>query len=115
MLDLKTNNIIHIFVQGLLLVLIGFYKEKTHKLIFYLLGLVTLLIPVYVPLPNLSLTYWNMISVVHYIGIMPLLLYISYKQKLTKNSYDVILFVGIFIIFYHSYKYYSRIKNETET
>jgi len=38
MFDLKTNNLIHIFIQGLLLTYIGYMKNKTHKYVFYLLG-----------------------------------------------------------------------------
>jgi len=109
MFDLKTNNLIHIFIQGLLLTYIGYMKNKTHKYVFYLLGLIALTIPAVVHLPNFQLNYWNMIAWLHYIGIMPLLLYIAYKQKLSKDSYQNLFIFGIIIIIYHSYKYYSRL------
>tara|TARA_Y100000816_G_C26050044_1_gene550472 strand:- start:218 stop:574 length:357 start_codon:yes stop_codon:yes gene_type:complete len=114
-LDIKIINIIHILFQGILFLYIGIMKNKTNILAYWLLLILTLSILLLVPLPkNLKITYWNAIKVSHYIIFLPLLLYLSYlgiyRKNISKNTYDFMAVLGIFIILYHSYKLYDRLK-----
>lgn len=115
-LDLKIINILHILVLSTLLGYIGYFKEKANKNVYILLGLWTLMIPIFVPLPEFSkslFSYWNIIKFSHYIIFLPLLLYLSYygyKNNFSKNTYTSILFTALFIALYHSYKLYIRLK-----
>ena len=108
-------NAIHVLFQGLVLALIGFYKNKTPKWIYYFLILLTLSILILVPLPNLSTDYWSLIKWFHYIILLPVLLYVSYIGiyfKFSNQAYDFMLWIGIFVIVYHAYKIYKRINDK---
>ena len=109
------NNIInlsHIFVQGSLLSYIGFTKT-TNFYVYLFLFLLSLSIIIIVPFPNLNnTTYWNMIKVMHYLLILPFLLYISYLgiyENISSNTYNMLAMIGLFIIMYHSYRIFLRI------
>jgi len=103
-------NLVHILIQGSLLVFIGYKKEKTPKFIFYILALLALLIPFSIYRPSTSISYWNLVNIMHYLFVMPLFLYIAYKQKFTKEIYENIFIFGIIVIVYHLYKLFIRIK-----
>ena len=114
-LDIKIINLIHILFQGLLFFYIGLMKNKTNTIAYWLLLLLTLSIVLLVPIPkNFKITYWNAIKISHYIIFLPLLLYLSYlglyKKNISNNVYDFLAILGIFIILYHSYKLYQRLK-----
>ena len=111
--NMKTINLIHIFVFGLLLVYIGYRKKDTEKLAYYLLGLMTILIVLLVPFPSsiLNLSYWNMIHWTHYLILLPLFGYITYlglnNKSMSNELYDGLLGTGLVVIVYHSYKYFK--------
>ena len=100
----------HILIQGLLLVYIGYKKDNTPKFIFYIFAFLALLIPFSIYRPSTSVSYWNLVNIIHYLFIMPLFLYIAYKQKFTKEIYENIFILGIIVIVYHLYKLFIRIK-----
>ena len=102
-------NLVHIFIQGLLLLYIGLKKDKTPKFIFYILGLLALLIPFSIYKPSLSASYWNFINIFHYLFVMPLFLYIAYQQKFSKEGYNNLLTLGIVVIVYHLMKLLMRL------
>ena len=107
-------NILHVFLQGLLLAYIGFMKEKTPKIIYIILALLALSIVISIDLPKLdfNLTYWNMVYLSHYILILPSLLYVSYigyYSNFSSSSYDLIMWIGIFVMLYHGYKAINRL------
>ena len=111
--DMKTINLIHVFITGTLLACIGYKKDSTPKWKFYALGFMALMIPVLVYLPKkFSLQYWTTIQIAHYLIIMPGLLYIAYKQKFSDQIYDSICALGIGIAGYHGYKYYIRLNKK---
>ena len=91
-------NLFHILVIGAVLVYIGKKKNKTNKYIFYLLGVISLIIPFSIKLPNSKLTYWNIIKLSHYLLFLPLLLYIAYNQTFSEDTYDTMFIFGIIII-----------------
>ncbi len=105
-------NILHILLQGILLVIVGYMKEKTPKYVYVILGLLAISIIYFISFPTLDLTYWNMVYLSHYLLILPSLLYISYigyYNNISKPTFDLILWVGVFIILYHAYKAYNRL------
>ena len=115
-LDLKTTNTIHIFIIGVVFLLIGILKENTYKGLYILLALLALCIPILMPIPGLRLTYWSMIKALHWLVFLPAILYFSWlgyklenKKGFSEDTYNIVLFLGIFIILYHSYKLYIRV------
>lgn len=117
-LDLKTTNIIHVFIIGVVFLLIGILKEKTYKEIYLVLGILALCIPIVMPIPGLRLTYWSTIKALHWLVFLPAILYFSWlgynlenKKGFSEDTYNIVLFLGIFIILYHSYKLYIRVSS----
>ena len=109
MLQLKYINMIHIFVIGIILLLLGIYKQGSCKVLYYLLGILALSIPILVPLPKEQLNYWNTIRLTHYFILLPFLLYIAFMQNsLSNGMYDLLLLISTVIIVYHSYKLYTQ-------
>jgi hypothetical protein len=112
-LPMKYVNLLHILVIGASLVYIGYFQNKSAKLIYYLLGLLGLAIIFFVPFPNLDFTNMrNLLYIAHYILFIPGFLALAYfgsQQKLNKETYVSLGFVGLFIIIYHLYKLIVRI------
>jgi hypothetical protein len=108
-ISLAQINLIHALLIGTILIYIGHYKEKSNHLAYYLLGLLAILIVVLVPLPsNLSLGYWNLIHIIHYLIFLPWLLYIAYQQKVNPDRYETLFITGVIIVIYHAYKAWIR-------
>jgi len=112
-LPMKYVNILHILVIGASLVYISYYQSKSHVWIYYLLGLLGLAIILFVPIPSLDFTNMrNLLYIAHYILFIPgfiALAYFGLQNKLTKDTYTTLGFVGLFIIMYHLYKLIVRI------
>ena len=115
-LDLKTTNAIHVFVIGVIFVLIGILKDRTYKAVYITLALLALCIPVLMPIPAMSITYWSTIKTLHWLVFLPALLYLSWlgvsnkkNEGFSEDTYNILLFLGIFIILYHGYKLYVRV------
>jgi hypothetical protein len=112
-LQMKYVNILHILVIGASLVYIGYFQNKSAKPIYYLLGLLGLAIVLFVPFPNLDFTNMrNLLYITHYILFIPGFLALAYfglQQKLSKETYSTLGFIGAFIIIYHLYKLIVRI------
>ena len=112
-LPMKYVNILHILVIGVSLVYIGYFQNKSAKPIYYLLGLLGLAIVFFVPFPNLDFTNMrNLLYIAHYILFIPGFLALAYfglQQKISKETYSTLGFVGLFIIIYHLYKLIVRI------
>ena len=108
-LNLAHINLIHALLTGTVLIYIGLYKEKTHQLAYYLLGLLAISIVILVPLPRyLSFGYWNLIHITHYLIFLPWLLYIAYQQKTNSDHYETLLLTGVVLVVYHGYKAWVR-------
>jgi hypothetical protein len=105
----KSINLLHILIISLLLILIGVYKNKTNKYLFYLLGLVSLGILLLVPLPHVyGLSYHNLIYIFHYFFVLPLMIVIVYfglNKKITNSVFNIILSMGVFVFGYHLIKF----------
>ena len=112
-LPMKYVNSLHILVIGALLVYIGYFQHKSPKPIYYVLGVLGLAIILFVPFPTLDFTNLrNILNIVHYILFIPgfiALAYFGLKQKINKETYTTLGFVGLFIIIYHLYKLIIRI------
>ncbi len=115
LVDIKKINLLHIFIFSILLMVIGYSKNKTPKILFYLLGLMTLLILLFVPPPQinpLNISYWGMIHWLHYAIVLPILSYYTYlglsNKKISNNSYDGLFAIGLFVFIYHIYKYSKK-------
>ena len=110
---MKYVNMLHIFVIGALLVYIGYFKAKSPRPIYYVLGLLGLAIILFVPFPSLDFTNLrNVLYIAHYILFIPgfiALAYFGLQNKLTKETYRALGFVGAFIIIYHLYKLITRL------
>ena len=112
-LPMKYVNSLHILVIGALLVYIGYFQHKSPKPIYYALGVLGLAIILFVPFPTLDFTNLrNILNIIHYILFIPGFIAIAYyglQNKLTKEIYVSLVFVGLFIIIYHLYKLIIRI------
>jgi hypothetical protein len=112
-LPMKYVNILHILVIGAALVYIGYFQDKSFKPIYYVLGLLGLAIILFVPFPTLEFTNLrNVLYIAHYIIFIPgfiALAYFGLQNKLTKETYTALGFVGAFIIIYHLYKLITRL------
>ena len=112
-LSMKYVNLLHILVIGASLIYISYYQNKSAKSIYYLLGLLGLAIILFVPIPSFDFTNMrNLLYMAHYILFIPGFLALSYfglQNKLTKETYNTLGFVGLFIIMYHLYKLIIRI------
>jgi len=112
-LGMKYVNILHILVIGALLVYIGYFQAKSPKPIYYELGVLGLAIILFVPFPTLEFTNLrNVLYITHYIIFIPgfiALAYFGLQNKLTKETYRALGFLGAFIIIYHLYKLITRL------
>lgn len=112
-LELKYVNIMHIFIIGACLAYIGYFQNNSPKWIYYLIGLLGLGIIFIVPFPDKDYTIIrNLLYFIHYLLFIPSFLAISYfgiYNKLSKETYILLGFVGLFIITYHSYKLFTRL------
>tara|TARA_B100001057_G_scaffold271549_1_gene271826 strand:+ start:346 stop:708 length:363 start_codon:yes stop_codon:yes gene_type:complete len=106
------TNLFHILVLGTLLSYIGFFKIKDARA-YMVLAILSLLILVLVPLPvGVSLSYWNLVHISHYLVMLPALLYLSYlgyNNKIPEQHFNTIGAVGAIIVVYHSFKLYTRL------
>jgi hypothetical protein len=112
-LPMKYVNILHILVIGTSLLYISYYQSKTPFYIYYLLIVLGLCIILFVPIPNLELTnFRNVLYITHYVLFIPGFLALAYyglQNKLSKDTYSALGFIGLFIIMYHLYKLIIRI------
>ena len=112
-LPMKYVNSLHFLVIGAALVYIGYFQNKSPLWIYYLLGLLGLTIVFLVPLPNLDFTNMrNLLYIAHYILFIPGFLALAYfglQQKISKETYVSLGFIGLFIIIYHLYKLIIRL------
>lgn len=109
-------NLFHVLVLGILFVYYGKKKDKTPKIITRLLGLLAISIIFSVHFPkSLKLSYWNVVNYSHFFIFIPSLLYLAYTNeqgtKLSENTYEGLLILGLVIVLYHSYKLTKRYKN----
>ena len=107
-LDSKLVSLLHIFIIGVILMLIGYYQEKYVNLLFYALIALVVAMFVFMPFPAFtSLNYFEMIKVFHYFVILPILAMIVYyglNHSLSKNAYYAIGFLGLFVAIYHGFR-----------
>jgi len=112
-LPMKYVNLLHILVIGASLVYIAYFQDKSARQIYYLLGLLGLVIVLFVPFPSFDFTNMrNILYIAHYILFIPGFLALAYfglQQKLSKETYITLGFIGLFIIIYHLYKLIVRI------
>ena len=112
-LGMKYVNILHILVIGALLVYISYFQTKSARPIYYALGVLGLAIVLFVPFPTLDFTNLrNVLYIAHYILFIPgfiALAYFGLQNKLTKETYRALGFIGAFIIIYHLYKLFTRL------
>lgn len=112
----------HVFVIGLLFILIGAFAEKASRYLYVALGLMALCIPILMPIPGLDITYWSTIKAVHWLVFLPAILYFSVlgfknaqnKKTFSQDTYHLVLYLGIFIVLYHSYKLYIRVSRSSK-
>ena len=64
------------------------------------------------------LDYYDLIYVMHFLIVGPLLVYVGYyKEKVDKNIFNAVMWLGGFIIVYHLYKFVTVLirKNKYKT
>ena len=94
----------HMLMISPLLVYIGNKKENTPENVFNMLGLLTTLIPFVVRIPKFKLDFHDIALAIHYIGWIPLFLYIAYyKNNLPEIVYPIILYIGLAAFAIHAY------------
>jgi len=107
-------NLLHIFVQSMILIYIGYTGKVTSDYAYLALMAIALLIPVLVPAPNFEeKNGQNIIKLLHYLIILPFLTFIAYmgyyERSLSDTTYFILLVLGIFIFIYHVYKFLTRL------
>ena len=112
-LPMVYTNLFHILVLGSLLSYIGFLKVKD-AWAYMLLAILSVAILALVPFPKgISLGYWNLVHISHYLFMLPALLYLSYlgySNKIPEQHFNTIGTVGAIIVVYHSFKLYTRLQ-----
>jgi len=108
-------NLIHILIVASLFLSIGIYKSNTPKWIVGIVGIIGLLLPIIVGLPNMTmLTLRTFIRIFHIIvGLSLVIFSITFMKDSTKISDDMYSsFIGLAltIISYHIYKLILRVK-----
>ena len=111
MLNMKIINLIHVFITGIVLVYIGYKKQNTPKWAYNLLYVLSALIILLVSIPSISLNYWSMVKIIHYLIILPLFVYVAYYKNLSNEGYNGLMGLGLVVIFYHAYKFLIRLNN----
>lgn len=113
LLNMKFVNIMHILIIGASLTYIGYAQNKSPKWIYYLIGLLGLGIIFSVHFPTLNFSNSrNLLYIAHYLLFIPGFLAIAYfglKNKINKETYILLGFIGAFIIAYHAYKLIKRL------
>lgn len=113
-LPMSNVNLLHIFVQSMLLMYIGYTGSHSSDYAYLALMAITLCIPFLVPAPDFSTkdisTY---IRLFHYLLLLPALTYISYmgyyEHGLSTYTYYTMLVTGVIVFLYHASKFLSRL------
>jgi len=113
-LSMSKVNLLHIFVQSMILIYIGYTGKVTSDYAYLALMATALLIPVLVPAPNFEEKNGrNITQLLHYLVILPFFTYIAYmgyyERSLSDTTYFILLALGIFIFIYHVYKFFTRL------
>jgi hypothetical protein len=64
------------------------------------------------------LDYYDLVYIMHFLIVGPLLIYVGYyKEKVDKNILDAVMWLGVFIVLYHLYKFVNVLirKNKFKT
>lgn len=108
-MSLAQVNIMHVVVIGPLLYSIGYYAPKTPDILYNSLGALTVLIPFVVRLPNLILSYRNIVNTLHYVGWITLFGYIAYmKNDTPKGLLESLKILGVIVIALHGYLFIQK-------
>jgi hypothetical protein len=107
-------NLLHIFVQSMLLMYIGYTGSHSSDYAYLALMAITLCIPILVPAPDFtSKDKSTYIQLFHYLILLPSLTYISYmgyyEQSLGDYTYLTMLITGIIVFLYHVSKFLSNL------
>lgn len=104
-------NLLHILIQGPLLIYIGHNKNKTPDMAFSLLLIMGIMIPFIVRFPKKQIkSSYNKILYLHYLLIMPSFIYLGYKgNNINPRLYQPLFYTGIIISLYHAYKLSKRV------
>ena len=97
---------LHVLIVGPLLAYIGHNKTETPEKYYHYLTMVSIMILFMIRFPTkFEINYWNMIKLVHYLGWLPLLLYVANKgNKNSEMVYKILLVLGISAMSYNGYK-----------
>lgn len=108
-----TINLFHILVVAPILLYLGYYKNKSNNIIYYLLGAISLIIPtmIFKTKNLLILNYRNLIRITHLLLWLPLFVYISlYKNLIPIGLYPIITLLGISVLTVHTYLFMKNNK-----
>ena len=113
-LSMPKVNLLHIFVQSMILIYIGYTGKVTSDYAYLALMATALLIPLLVPAPNFEEKNGrNMNQLFHYLIVLPFFTYIAYmgyyERNLSDTTYFILFVLGIFIFLYHGYKFLTRL------
>ena len=109
-------NIMHVFLQSIILIYIGYTGKLTHDYLYLALLCTVILIPVFVPAPNFDdKNKSTIVRLFHYLILLPGLTYICYMGYFEHNISDIIytimLLSGIFAFLYHAFKFIQSLKS----
>lgn len=114
-LPMPIVNIMHVFLQSIILIYIGYTGKLTQDYMYLALLGTAILIPIFVPPPNFDdKNKSTIVRLFHYLVLLPVLTYISYMGYFEHNvsdiMYTIMLFTGILAFFYHATKFIQRLK-----
>ena len=106
-LPISKINLIRLFIQGLILIHIGYTGNFTSEYAYLLLLVTSVSIPLLVPIPDLNKVNISTINyIIQYILFLPYFIYTSYSGLFEKNisdrSYYLLLLSGVIITIYSS-------------
>ena len=115
-LPMSNVNLLHIFVQSMLLMYIGYTGSHSSDYAYLALMAITLCIPIIVPAPDFaSKEKSNYIRLFHYLFLLPSLIYISYagyyENGVSNYVYFPMLVTGVIVFLYHIAKFIMRLRN----
>jgi Ca2+/Na+ antiporter len=112
----ENKNLLHIFLIGPIIILFGINKNNVsiindyENLIKVILVIILITLLVIFKLPEPKKTYYFIIQIVHYI-IASFIVYILLTNNIKLLFNDYMLIIGVIVIIYHIYLYYTKNKN----
>ena len=106
-------NFMHVFLIGSLLAYTGEKGKGSPQWCFTSMGVLALMIPFIVRLPEDLNSYRSLVNASHYLIQMPFFLYIAYKRENAPDGvFPLLKWLGIVLVITHLYFLYLKISRK---